>query len=52
MPNQSKLKPIVTSSQSEQDFIKSLEVQNYQFTDFLSFCNNYLDKIVAFNASI
>ena len=35
----------------EQDFIKSLEIQNHPFTDFFSFYNGYLDKIVAFNAS-
>jgi len=40
------------SSPLEQDFIKSLEVQNHPFTDFLSFYNSYLDKIVAFNASV
>ena len=39
-------------NQIEQDFIKSLEVQNHPFTDFLSFYNSYLDKIVAFNASV
>jgi hypothetical protein len=35
----------------EQDFIKSLEIQNHPFTDFFSFYNGYLDRIVAFNAS-
>jgi len=35
----------------EGDFLKSLEIQNHPFTDFLSFYNSYLDKIVAFNAS-
>ena len=38
--------------QIEKDFIKSLELQNHPFTDFLSFYNSYLDKIVAFNASV
>ncbi|MBU1901924.1 DUF4391 domain-containing protein [Patescibacteria group bacterium] len=32
-------------------FIESLEIQNHPFTDFLSFYNSYLDKIIAFNAS-
>jgi hypothetical protein len=27
-------------------------VQNHPFTDFLSFYNSYLDKIVVFNASV
>jgi hypothetical protein len=35
----------------EQDFIKSLEIHNHPFTDFYSFYNSYLDKIIAFNAS-
>ncbi|QOP45545.1 DUF4391 domain-containing protein [Sulfurimonas paralvinellae] len=35
----------------EEDFLKSLEIQNHPFTDFLSFYNSFLDKIVAFNAS-
>ena len=40
-----------TSNNIELDFIKSLEIQNHPFTDFLSFYNSYLDKIIAFNAS-
>jgi hypothetical protein len=39
------------SNQLEQEFVKSLEIQNHPFTDFLSFYNSYLDKIIAFNAS-
>jgi hypothetical protein len=39
------------TSSLEQDFLKSLEIQNHPFTDFLSFYNSFLDKIVAFNAS-
>lgn len=35
----------------EQEFLNSLKIQNHPFTDFLSFYNSYLDKIVAFNAS-
>jgi len=35
----------------EEDFLKSLEIQNHPFTDFLSFYKSYLDKIIAFNAS-
>jgi len=35
----------------EQDFMQSLEIQNHPFTDFFSFYNSYLDKIIAFNAS-
>ena len=39
-------------TQLEKDFIKSLEIQNHPFTDFLSFYNSYIDTIVAFNASV
>lgn len=39
------------STKIERDFIDSLEIQNHPFTDFLSFYNSYLDKIIAFNAS-
>ncbi|QOY54011.1 DUF4391 domain-containing protein [Candidatus Sulfurimonas marisnigri] len=39
------------ASRLEEEFIKSLEIQNHPFTDFHSFYNSYLDKIIAFNAS-
>lgn len=39
------------NSRIEQEFLNSLKIQNQPFTDFLSFYNSYLDKIVAFNAS-
>lgn len=35
----------------EKEFIKSLDIQNQSFTDFLSFYTSYLDKILSFNAS-
>jgi len=35
----------------ENDFIKSLDIQNQPFTDFLSFYTSYLDKTLSFNAS-
>lgn len=35
----------------ESEFISSLSLQNHPFTDFFSFYNSYLDKIIAFNAS-
>jgi len=35
----------------EDDFLKSLQIENHPFSDFLSFYNSYLDKILAFNAS-
>lgn len=35
----------------EKEFIKSLDIQNQPFTNFLSFYTSYLDKIVSFNAS-
>ncbi len=38
-------------SDIEQKFLESLDIKNQPFTDFFSFYNSYLDKIVAFNAS-
>ncbi len=38
-------------SSLEQNFFNSIAIQNHPYTDFLSFYNSYLDKIVAFNAS-
>lgn len=32
----------------EQEFLESLAIQNHPFTDFFSFYNSYLDKIIAF----
>ena len=40
-----------TTDPLELDFIESLKIYNHPFTDFLSFYNSYLDKIVAFNAA-
>lgn len=38
-------------SKLENEFIQSLDIQNQSFTDFYSFYNSYLDKIISFNAS-
>jgi len=35
----------------EKEFIKSLDIQNQSFSNFLLFYTSYLDKILAFNAS-
>lgn len=35
----------------EKEFISKLDIHNQSFTDFFSFYNSYLDKIIAFNAS-
>lgn len=35
----------------EKEFLKSLNIQNQPFTNFLSFYTSYLDKIISFNAS-
>jgi len=35
----------------EKEFISELDIRNQPFTDFFSFYNSYLDKIIAFNAS-
>lgn len=38
-------------SNIEAEFLKSLEIQNQPFTNFLEFYNSYLNKLIAFNAS-
>jgi hypothetical protein len=38
-------------SDIEKEFIKSLDIQNQPFINFLSFYTSYLDKIISFNAS-
>jgi len=43
---------LANTTKLELDFLESLEIQNHPFTDFLSFYNSYLDKIIGFNASV
>jgi len=35
----------------DKKFIESLDIHSHPFTDFFSFYNSYLDKLIAFNAS-
>lgn len=38
-------------SDIENQFLKSLELQNHPFSNFFEFYNSYLNKLIAFNAS-
>jgi hypothetical protein len=40
------------SSKMEQEFLESLEIKKHPFTNFFEFYNSYLDKLLAFNASL
>jgi len=40
------------SSKIDQEFLVSLEIKNHPFTNFFEFYNSYLDKLLAFNASL
>jgi len=42
---------IENTSPIEKEFLESLNIKNHPFTDFLSFYNSYVDKIVAFNSA-
>jgi len=39
------------SSEIEQGFLESLEIENHPFTNFYEFYNSYLNKLIAFNTS-
>jgi hypothetical protein len=39
------------SSEIEQEFLKSLEIENHPFTNFLEFYNSNVNLLIAFNAS-
>ena len=40
------------SSKIEQEFLESLEIKHHPFTNFFEFYNSYLNKLLAFNASL
>ncbi len=42
---------LANSSEIEQEFLESLEIEKHPFTIFFEFYNSYTNKLIAFNAS-